>query len=368
MGSENKYYGKSLMSRDTLDSITKNQREICTDPFFSENLHNKVMKALFQESNVNSARLETELNRKILLGNNSENCKRERVDKNLKKAAREIGRRVHEAWQSNYETFEGNVSEELILSMGELIEPYSNRGARLRDISAQIKGVGFAIDAAKLRSMPGREGDLERFLREVNGEFVFEQRKSEENSYDITSAERAAYAHLMVFYLQPNKDGNKRTGRLLQNLILYHSDIPAPVIYGPENERYMELLCSAFVARRRREGNPVPGEMISLEEHRFYEFIGKKILVSQTNIMDKLAKERKYSVEILRPKKHNEPLYISAANALNSLMKKRDPEGFVKCQKKQKIIVKGDITEEDISAVLDSIHKLDDYSIEPYTN
>ena len=66
---------------------------------------------------------------------------------------------------------------------------------------------------------------------------MYFNRKSDDK-LDISCFEKAVHSHFMSFYLQPNFDGNKRTGRILQNTILRSIGCPPPIVHSPENNEY----------------------------------------------------------------------------------------------------------------------------------
>lgn len=96
--------------------------------------------------------------------------------------------------------------------------------------------------------------------------------------------ESAIYAHLHVARMHPFLDGNGRTARVLQNVILYRSDIPMPVIETGERMTYYKMLDKAVLQIDEmkaigKQGAKTEGETM------FYNFIGGKINSSLDKII-----------------------------------------------------------------------------------
>lgn len=358
----NHYYGRTLVTGSTLDRIAYEQAKMLGDPFHSEALLEKEMESLFQDSNVNSARLEADL----MLNRDPKKNHSGRISRKvLERESRKIGSKVHDAWTWACDNYDGEVTEEFITNIAHIVDPISNQVPGLRSTSARLDGLISAISPEKLKSFQGFEGYLDRFLREVNLEHVFYGRKTED-VVSIAPLEKALYSHFMLFYLQPNVDANKRTARIVQNLILKDAKLPPPIIYDTENREYSKFLVDAFKARRQREGNPVPNVLISKPEHLFFEYMGKKALISLERLNDSLDKQKTFYVTITNPDSNNSPLYLSTKKALNSLISRRDPSGSARYSKQDECITaRANMTIEDVEAVLDSFSSIKSYRVSP---
>jgi hypothetical protein len=355
------YYGRTLISKALLENILEQHAALVEDPFHNEVLKNHEMEVLFQESNIDSARLEADLMKgpvgdKVYCG---------RVSRKILEAeARKIHTQVMEAWTLGCNQYTGNVTEELILNTGKILDPVSNSTGQLRNISGRIASDLSLINPAKLFSSPDYEGYLNRFLREVNTNQVFYSR-NDERAEPLTCIEKALYSHFMVFYLQPNNDANKRTGRIIQNLILRDCDCPPPIIHDIENGEYTDKMVEAYRARRTREGNSLPNVLISNAEHELFDYLGKKVLISLQSLNDKLASKKTFYVHIDYPS-NSHPAYISAKNALASLLHKRDSSGVSRfVPEEDHLCVRGNITLNEVEAVLDSLNPQMRYTITP---
>jgi Fic family protein len=96
--------------------------------------------------------------------------------------------------------------------------------------------------------------------------------------------ETAIFSHLHLARMHPFVDGNGRTARVLQNVILYHSDIPPPVIETGERMMYYSLLDKAVSGLD--ENKALGREGVTEGEKLFYNFIGGKINSSLDKVID----------------------------------------------------------------------------------
>ena len=100
----------------------------------------------------------------------------------------------------------------------------------------------------------------------------------------INGVETAIFAHLNLARMHPFVDGNGRTARVLQNVILYHYGLPPPVIETGERMMYYTLLGKAVSGSD--ENKAFGKQNVTEGEQLFYEFIGGKINSSLDKIID----------------------------------------------------------------------------------
>lgn len=358
------YYGRTLITQDTLDNIEDRKEQVLEDPYCDEALKDKIRLSLFRESTISSARIETELRRRK--DPNMTPRQKQKLKKQLNEEAEKIGERVSDAWDWAVKNMPEQIDENFITHIASILEPETCKSRTLRNTRALIGDSRVAISPAKLRGVPGYRGYFDIFLECLNNGIIYTGDRDNGDILEISPVEVAAYAHLTNFYLQPCNDSNKRTGRILQNLILMRNDLPPPIIYGPEKDEYIERLFNAFDVRREREGNLICGETVSMEEHGFYEFLGKRVIISLDKMLDSLRKQRKFYIEVTPTDK---PLYLSVKRSLLSMMKKRDPESQVRMNpQNRKLYVKGGVEERDLVAVLDSIDGIRKYDVGKHRN
>ena len=96
---------------------------------------------------------------------------------------------------------------------------------------------------------------------------------------DLHPIESAALVHLGVAAIQPFVDGNKRTGRVLQNKILYEQELPPASIPIGERQYYIGLLEGAMGAYRNGD---------TKGQGPFFNYIAAKANVSLDHILRNL--------------------------------------------------------------------------------
>lgn len=119
-------------------------------------------------------------------------------------------------------------------------------------------------------------------------QFVIDLKKqfdSNKLSSDVVHRlETAIYSHLHLVRIHPFVDGNGRTSRLLQDIILNHYGIPIPIIEPGERATYYRCLDRAVYDWKEREGLGKHGA--SEGERDFYTFIAGKINSSFDNLIE----------------------------------------------------------------------------------
>jgi len=102
---------------------------------------------------------------------------------------------------------------------------------------------------------------------------------------DITTKiEAAIYAHFNLVRIHPFVDGNGRTARMLQDIILNAYHVPLPIIESGERKTYSQLLDQAVFDYKHNK-DKFKDEATDGEE-MFYDFMAGKINVS----LDKLSR------------------------------------------------------------------------------
>ena len=102
--------------------------------------------------------------------------------------------------------------------------------------------------------------------------------------YPTNAVENAIYAHFHIARIHPFIDGNGRTARLVQDVILNKSSFPPPVIESGERDTYYSLLDKAVYDWKSQNNWNAEG-LVTEGERAFYTFMAGKINVS----LDKLA-------------------------------------------------------------------------------
>lgn len=122
-----------------------------------------------------------------------------------------------------------------------------------------------------------REIEMPKFLEDL--------KESLKCPKPINKIESAIFAHLHLARIHPFEDGNGRSSRVLQNIILDSYNVPVPVIYSGERNTYYDLLDDA-VKDWKHNGGKERG-IVTMGERRFYDFIAGKVNVSLDGLLEK---------------------------------------------------------------------------------
>jgi Fic family protein len=152
-------------------------------------------------------------------------------------------------------------------------ELYSSSIAKYREVSARISGSSV---------MPPYPFKVVNYEIPAFVQSLKEQLKCPKV---VNKIETAVYSHLHLARIHPFYDGNGRTARILQDVILCSYNIPVPVIETGERMTYYDLLDKAVVDMRDRDAVQKNGKLTD-GERVFYNYIGGKINLS----LDKIIK------------------------------------------------------------------------------
>jgi Fic family protein len=142
----------------------------------------------------------------------------------IKKAKRDSYKDINLAYKWAYENYNGELTPEYIKEVGGKIEPSIINGFR----NSKIR----VLDS--LTSPPAPE----KIQREFNI-FLWEY------SGLSNPLEKAIHAHFNIARIHPFFDGNGRTSRIVQNVILRDVDLPLPTIALKDRREYVDLIREA---------------------------------------------------------------------------------------------------------------------------
>ena len=239
------------------------------------NIVNKLEHNIEVEANIHSARLEDEDSYKKYLCN-----KASREIKNARKqflAAMVFG-------FSNFKP--GYINNDFIKQLAGIIEPSLSCSGGMQE----FRTVGVRPSGA-IHTPPYPEKilyEMDEFLKELNL-FLLIAEEEKKNDNLIPAVEAALLAHFHLVRIHPFEDGNGRTSRLLQNIILRHYHIPPPIIYNGEKIDYCERLENAIGGYLSRKGI-YPD--VSSEERSFYNYLASKINVSLDSVLEQLKSSK----------------------------------------------------------------------------
>ena len=214
-----------LVDEGIIKEILRKKQLMEKDPNYHLHYSNGKKKSMKKEADKHSVSLELEMyDTKTAYGRKRKSRENIRCRRNLSNAM---------DWGLSH--YSGELSQDFIKQMGYLIEPNLNsEGYR----SNKVRIVGAAW------SPPSPE----KIEREI-GIFLLE------NSCLDNVIEKAVHNHFHLARVHPFNDGNGRTARAIQNIVLEHSGFFPMVIKPSEKIDYLHLLDSAVGSYKVAEGN-----------------------------------------------------------------------------------------------------------------
>ena len=122
------------------------------------------------------------------------------------------------------------------------------------------------------------------------------------NNQDLHPVERAVLTHFHISRIHPFIDGNGRSARLLQNLILSHEEYAPCIIRAEERSFYQELLRAALRGYENRTASGLTSDSVSNEEKLFFDYLSTKIIMTYKDAMSVLDKLPVYHIVLKRVK------------------------------------------------------------------
>jgi Fic family protein len=126
--------------------------------------------------------------------------------------------------------------------------------------------------------------EIERFKKGLT--ILCEIKRKKKPSYYV---DLAVLTHFHIVRIHPFEDGNGRTARLLQNLILEKNKYPNIVIKEGERSVYHQLLDNACYSFKKREADLSNKDKlfnISRDEKYLFDFLGSKVIVALDDIIE----------------------------------------------------------------------------------
>ena len=222
---------------------------------YSKELSHRIIGMLNEEALMHSDKLEPDCNHKRTL-----------VD-------------LQDAWKYAKEEFNGTLDEGFI-----------------RRVAGRIHLTAFAYRTSS--AMVQRPGQMHMMTnpakveREV-GKLLDQYRTSKEHP-----AFKAVEFNMHFLFIHPFEDGNVRTGRLLQNLLLHQEGIPPVVIPHTTRLTYLRHLDDALIAFKARGGQEERFTNYSGPEQRFFEYELDLVKTAADKLEQKIGRQRKYEVEV----------------------------------------------------------------------
>lgn len=239
------------------------------------------------------------------------------------------------AWQWAIANFTGQVNRGYVESIVRLIEPDNPSVVEgYRKDNVRITGTTSIMPPQYIKV----SYQMENLFRLVNNQ-------------DSHPVERAVLIHFHISRIHPFFDGNGRSARLLQNLILHCKEYAPPIIRAEERLFYQELLRSALRGYENRTASDSIGDTLSSEEKLFFNYLATKVMVTYNDAMTVLDKLPVYHIVLTKIKdpsliygvKRKFEDYFRAGN----LGQARISTDYQNC-----IIVRGNITEDMINELV----------------
>ncbi len=189
-----------------------------------------------------------ELRNNLLIGN--------KRPETIKKLARKGIQSIHNAWYflskiGEHGEFVEELNESVLLSTNGLVKGKSKDDGEFRRVDVTLNFPGYTPPSWE------RVPDRTRYaLAQI------------ESLYEANPLESAIYSHLALALIQPFKEGNKRTARLIQDRILWDAGFPPAIISAGESKFYLDLL--------RRTSKPFQMEDTNGQK-QFYNYIASKV-------------------------------------------------------------------------------------------
>ncbi len=262
---------------------------------------------------------------------------------------------LEDAWRYASSNLDEKLNDQLIIKTAHLIDSRNNsRNYRTENLT--IGGICDPLLPLNFKKIPR---DMSKLISTIN------------YSNEIHPVEKAGLVHLHLARIHPFLDGNGRTARLLQNILLQNKGYTPATIKKEERDFYQEILRNAMRGYKEREGDTSFQEAwesplkVSNEESLFYEFIASKINLS---LEDQLKRIRTLPVYIFKSKNKNpSPEEIrNIRDDFRKYMDKNEIRGIAKIIDEEGTLdVSGYINKETIDKIISKGHN---YSLESSKN
>ncbi len=128
-------------------------------------------------------------------------------------------------------------------------------------------------------------------IRDEINQFTFNLQEILKHYTFTARIEASNYAHLHLARIHPFDDGNGRTARMLQTIILKSKQMPPPIIYPGEKQNYIDLMEEASLGWMIRK-EPSKGETPStVSEEKLYNYLAGKVSSSLDRMLQHCAAE-----------------------------------------------------------------------------
>ena len=309
-------------------------------------LDNLARETLEQESSNHSNELEHTVRRRD----------QRRQEKKIAKISRE---HLETAWNWAVNEYEGIIDQDFIQAVAGRINPPSRH--TIQNPHQQYdqhlpfrEGVLVTIRGSDM--LPPRSDKIRSELSDMLGIT---------NNEDLHPVERAVATHFHLVRIHPFGDGNGRTSRLLQNLILHYEGYAPITITTPEREFYFHQLRRAIAEQRDFQTKEIPG--LGPEQQHFYNWLASKVNEGFERLTTLLDDMPVYELHIKRLR--NPALSYSLKKILTEDLRAQGTVGTVRIlnAKKGELQIIGNTSETRIRSIVDKNYAGLTYFVEDKT-
>jgi Fic family protein len=166
--------------------------------------------------------------------------------------------------------------EEYIKKLAARIEPGIYSNPNIADYS------GIVARFERTTAYPEKiKKEMPELVNELKNRF-------QSNQTPIEKMGSAFYAHFNLVRIHPFYDGNGRTARILQNIILTKYGFPLPIIESGERDIYNSLITQAVEGHYDRKSEKIKNGLSS-QEKNFYTYLAGKVNSSLDKVLENLC-------------------------------------------------------------------------------
>ncbi len=262
-----------------------------------------------------------------------------------RKDYRQIRDELSDAMSYARERFKGHITEPFLLDMAAKIEPkshgmYRNSGVFIPDYSTDIP------------PQPEKVREQMRALVDVVSDS------------SLDAVERALILHFHFLRIHPLTDGNGRTSRFVQNLMLAQDKYAPAIVPVGERSFYNSLIHDARRGFKERESDGVhrAPELIGIPPSRyspeaaFYKYMAAKINVGMDSLVDKFEELPYFRIDIKKPRDRSVAHVIK--KVVQEQFKRTNSIGQARLINPHQgvIEVRGDVSEDSLNKIVAKYH------------